>query len=135
MKNIIYLIALLLAAGCTTGAKSENETAGAFMNFQKPEENPILSADSSYTFLCPIKNELVQWQKADVFNPAAIVKDNKIHMLFRAEDNPEAILGGRTSRIGLATSEDGLHFEIHPTPRSEERRVGKECRSRWSPYH
>src|SRR3989449_10844961 len=22
-----------------------------------------------------------------------------------------------------------------PTPRSEERRVGKECRSRWSPYH
>ena len=22
-----------------------------------------------------------------------------------------------------------------PTVRSEERRVGKECRSRWSPYH
>src|SRR5436309_16075635 len=22
-----------------------------------------------------------------------------------------------------------------PRPRSEERRVGKECRSRWSPYH
>ena len=24
---------------------------------------------------------------------------------------------------------------ILATPRSEERRVGKECRSRWSPYH
>ena len=23
----------------------------------------------------------------------------------------------------------------HPLYRSEERRVGKECRSRWSPYH
>ena len=23
----------------------------------------------------------------------------------------------------------------HDFPRSEERRVGKECRSRWSPYH
>ena len=23
----------------------------------------------------------------------------------------------------------------HPSLRSEERRVGKECRSRWSPYH
>src|SRR3712207_9198248 len=23
----------------------------------------------------------------------------------------------------------------HEVPRSEERRVGKECRSRWSPYH
>ena len=25
--------------------------------------------------------------------------------------------------------------ELMPAPRSEERRVGKECRSRWSPYH
>src|SRR2546429_5132776 len=24
---------------------------------------------------------------------------------------------------------------VRPDPRSEERRVGKECRSRWSPYH
>src|SRR2546422_8184891 len=24
---------------------------------------------------------------------------------------------------------------MEPPPRSEERRVGKECRSRWSPYH
>ena len=24
---------------------------------------------------------------------------------------------------------------VTATPRSEERRVGKECRSRWSPYH
>ena len=26
-------------------------------------------------------------------------------------------------------------FELHYLERSEERRVGKECRSRWSPYH
>ena len=26
-------------------------------------------------------------------------------------------------------------FSINLNPRSEERRVGKECRSRWSPYH
>src|SRR5256886_14186661 len=25
--------------------------------------------------------------------------------------------------------------KVLATPRSEERRVGKECRSRWSPYH
>jgi len=116
MKKIIYLLTLLLTVGCTTGDKTKSESEAVFLNFKKPEENPIMSADSSYTFLCPVKNELVQWQKADVFNPAAIVKDNKIHMLFRAEDNPGAILGGRTSRIGLATSEDGLHFEIYPTP-------------------
>ena len=27
------------------------------------------------------------------------------------------------------------HDETLAKPRSEERRVGKECRSRWSPYH
>ena len=26
-------------------------------------------------------------------------------------------------------------FSVASTTRSEERRVGKECRSRWSPYH
>src|SRR5260370_37803706 len=28
-----------------------------------------------------------------------------------------------------------LALREEPRPRSEERRVGKECRSRWSPYH
>ena len=27
------------------------------------------------------------------------------------------------------------HGKSYTNPRSEERRVGKECRSRWSPYH
>ena len=26
-------------------------------------------------------------------------------------------------------------YGLEGEPRSEERRVGKECRSRWSPYH
>src|SRR5580658_2815218 len=34
-------------------------------------------------------------------------------------------------------AENGRHFDLilADPPRSEERRVGKECRSRWSPYH
>ena len=31
--------------------------------------------------------------------------------------------------------EKALHTLRVPCSRSEERRVGKECRSRWSPYH
>src|SRR3712207_7051960 len=34
--------------------------------------------------------------------------------------------------VGQAEDADGL---LRDTRRSEERRVGKECRSRWSPYH
>ena len=39
-------------------------------------------------------------------------------------------------RLTLAADEvfDGS-VELDETTRSEERRVGKECRSRWSPYH
>ena len=41
----------------------------------------------------------------------------------------------------LATSKDKKKYtpifekNLESTTRSEERRVGKECRSRWSPYH
>ena len=31
--------------------------------------------------------------------------------------------------------EDSIIYYTDPRSRSEERRVGKECRSRWSPYH
>lgn len=116
MKYIAIFLTVLLVTGCKPPDQSVDKAEDAFLNFKKPEQNPVLSADSSYTFLCPVRNEVVQWQKADVFNPAAIVKDQKIHVLFRAEDNPAAALGGRTSRIGLATSTDGFNFEIHPTP-------------------
>jgi predicted GH43/DUF377 family glycosyl hydrolase len=87
-----------------------------FTTLRKPVDKPIVQADSTFTFVCPIKGVSIQWQKADVFNPAAIVKDNRIYLLLRCEDNPSAILGGRTSRIGLAYSDDGIHFAKYPTP-------------------
>ena len=113
MKTLfILLLFFLFAASC-----SENNNVNINIDgFYKPKENPILKADSSFTFIDPITNQLVKWQRADVFNPAAIVKDNKIFMLYRSEDNPTAAIGGRTSRLGLAESEDGIHFKKYPTP-------------------
>ena len=40
----------------------------------------------------------------------------------------------RTTADVLVTTDTWGTF-THGTNRSEERRVGKECRSRWSPYH
>ena len=37
--------------------------------------------------------------------------------------------------IGTTPSKDLYKFFDREGNRSEERRVGKECRSRWSPYH
>lgn len=86
------------------------------LGFEKTDINPIMTADSSYVFVDPITDQEVQWQKADVFNPGAIVRNDTVFMLFRAEDNPDAILGGRTSRIGLAHSTDGIHFTKYAEP-------------------
>ena len=36
------------------------------------------------------------------------------------------------SKVGILLNKPGLALKVL---RSEERRVGKECRSRWSPYH
>ena len=44
--------------------------------------------------------------------------------------SPVAVTGEIENRAGVVT----LRFKTVFT-RSEERRVGKECRSRWSPYH
>ncbi|MEL6842109.1 MAG: glycoside hydrolase family 130 protein [Bacteroidota bacterium] len=71
--------------------------------------NPILAPRGITMFACPIRQQAVAWEVKDVFNPATIVRDDTVWMLYRAEDT----LGqhGGTSRIGLAYSADGLHFE------------------------
>ena len=37
--------------------------------------------------------------------------------------------------LGAALASEGRKVLLIDNDRSEERRVGKECRSRWSPYH
>src|SRR2546426_4741145 len=37
--------------------------------------------------------------------------------------------------LAAASAEKSVELEPNNSGRSEERRVGKECRSRWSPYH
>lgn len=112
IKRVLILWAMIIMLGCTSHPKVRWD----FRSFYKPAENPVLKADSSFTYVSPVTHKEIKWQKADVFNPAAIVRNNKIYLLFRSEDNPAAILGGRTSTIGLASSNDGLHFTKYPTP-------------------
>ncbi len=113
MKSLAYLIVLFIFP-CT--ASSQNVKLSVLSAFYKPVENPILKADSTLVFYDSLKHAYVKWQRADVFNPAAIVKDGRVYLFTRSEDNPAAILGGRTSRIGLAVSEDGINFKNFPTP-------------------
>ena len=123
MNNHIFLFLslALLSFSCKNDKKLLNKdlekpASSWLLGFQKTELNPIMQPDSTYTFLDPISKNEVRWQKADVFNPGAIVKNDTVFLLFRAEDNPDAILGERTSRIGLAFSTDGIHFSKYEKP-------------------
>ncbi len=51
------------------------------------------------------------WESKDVFNPTAWSDDSTVYMLYRAEDSTGIGEWNGTSRIGLATSTDGINFE------------------------
>lgn len=78
------------------------------------QADPCLIGSDEVTFFCPIRRDSVYWEAGDIFNPSAIVRDGKIFLLYRADDNVGRYNG--TSRIGLAWSEDGLKFTRHPEP-------------------
>lgn len=75
--------------------------------------NPVLGPCEDSSFACGLAGP-VAWEAKDVFNPAAAVRDGVVHLLYRAEDRVGRHLG--TSRIGLATSRDGVAFEREPAP-------------------
>ena len=105
-------VAIAFSANAQTAVTDNPLPDWAFGGFVRPEGvNPIISPDEASVFNCPMKGEEVKWEFADTFNPAAVVKGDKIYILYRAEDDPNAGIGGRTSRIGLAESSDGITID------------------------
>lgn len=103
MRSIPLLAIIFFLASC--------ETPWGFVHFEKQDAvNPILLPDSSYTFIDPVTQHEVHWQSKNVLNPTAIVKDGKVYLIYRAQDT------AMTSRLGMAISEDGIHFTKQPQP-------------------
>lgn len=121
---IAFVILLFTFGGC--GGKSKvadvdpnvnNLPEWAFGGFVRPEGvNPVIVPDATIKFFCPMRNDSVAWVESDAFNPAAAVKDGKIYVIFRAEDNSAIGIGKRTSRLGLAETTDGITMNIHRKP-------------------
>ena len=79
--------------------------------------DPILKPQPASVFQDPIQNKPVHWEALHTFNPAAVVRHGKVVVLYRAEDDSGAMaIGGHTSRLGMAESEDGIHFTRMPEP-------------------
>jgi hypothetical protein len=117
MKNIVITGLLLLVFwGCTKKKPQINSTSKtseswAFKNFEKVDSlNPILKPSLDLHFECPITKNQIFWESRNVLNPSAVVKGDTIFLFYRAQDSTGI------SRIGLAHSLDGLHFEKSNSP-------------------
>ncbi|WP_321471834.1 glycoside hydrolase family 130 protein [uncultured Paludibaculum sp.] len=91
---------------------------GQFGTFHRPDgANPVISPQKETTFQCPLRKALVHWESLHTFNPAAVVRNGKVYVIYRAEDDSgEMKIGMHTSRLGLAESTDGLHFTRRAEP-------------------
>jgi predicted GH43/DUF377 family glycosyl hydrolase len=96
----------------TDPALSEALPPWALGPFSAPTR--VLAERPAVTFTCPVTGEPVAWAAKDAFNPGAVVHEGRVCLLVRAEDAVGRYAG--VSRIGLATSSDGLHFELEPEP-------------------
>ena len=119
MRSSIIILIILCFFSCKNSSQDKNMVSKtenwALLPFVKSDEvNPILAPDSTTEFFCPVRKEKLKWEEKDVFNPAAIVRNDTVFLLYRAEDKIGKFAG--TSRIGLAWSTDGLHFTRHPSP-------------------
>ncbi len=111
LSKLVCLLILVSMVACTTDPKKEKVDGWSLQNFVKADSiNPILIPSGKENFICPVRKVQTSWNEKNVLNPAAVVKDGKVYLLFRAQDS------NMTSRLGLATSDDGLHFTKLPEP-------------------
>ncbi len=104
MKYILLVAAVYFTA-CTSAPEQTTANNWQLTGFVKADSiNPILSPSVKENFICPIQQQTVAWSEKNVLNPAAVVKDGKVYLLYRSQDS------AMTSRLGLAVSNDGLHF-------------------------
>jgi beta-1,2-mannosidase len=100
--------------GDSTSGSGADSPSWALLPFTKVDSaNPVLTPGKG-RFTEPILHREIEWEEKDVFNPATVVKDGKLYLLYRAQDRIGHPAG--TSRIGLASSTDGLHFTRAAAP-------------------
>ncbi|MEZ2348713.1 glycoside hydrolase family 130 protein [Terriglobus sp. RCC_193] len=112
-------VRLGLAAGVAVffGLGAAAVAQSPFGTWTRPVDQPVIRPVKDSTFADPITGKMVHWQALHTFNPAAIVRNGKVYVLYRAEDDSGSrMIGGHVSRLGLAVSNDGIHFQQMPEP-------------------
>jgi beta-1,2-mannosidase len=110
--SVAAIAVLMLAASASS---SQSWQLGPFV--RPASGNPVITPDKTAVFVDPILKAPVHWEALHTFNPAAIVRNGKVYVLYRAEDDSGTMqIGMHTSRLGLGVSEDGIYFKRLVTP-------------------
>ena len=81
-----YLFESNLLINCFKYEDAKDDWEMKFNKISDPMINPVLGPIEETSFRCPVRRKEVNWEAKDVFNPAAVVKDDKVYLLYRAED-------------------------------------------------
>lgn len=92
-KRVLFQSVVLLLA-----LKSPDRGSLPFGEWRRVSETPVIAPRGD------------GWESAGTFNPAVVIRDGKIVMLYRAQDK------AGTSRLGYAESTDGVHFTRRAEP-------------------
>ncbi|MFD1256901.1 glycoside hydrolase family 130 protein [Mucilaginibacter terrae] len=119
LTKLVVLATVLISADSAIGQTTQftDLPKWALGGFVRPKSvNPIITPNPASVFTDPMTNKAIAWEANDTFNPAAVIKEGKVVVLYRAEDKSGVRIGSRTSRIGYAESIDGIHFKRKGKP-------------------
>jgi predicted GH43/DUF377 family glycosyl hydrolase len=92
MVHLIRIKACIASITLLAALLAQDSANLPFGEWRRLSDSPIVSPQGT------------GWESAGTFNPAVILRNGKVVMLYRAQDK------GGTSRIGYAESIDGIHF-------------------------
>ena len=146
-KLIAFAAAMLALVSCGSNARIDGTVADAassevivkMLNSNRYEALDTVKTDASGHF--SYKLDVAEGQPEFVY---VFYKDRKIASLLLEAGDKVSVASDTLGRYSVEGSEESVKLaEVEKSyaaalmdfERSEERRVGKECRSRWSPYH
>src|SRR2546421_13035119 len=122
-------------------------TTGAYFENRNPAERddvigcfPRSGPEDVARAVASAQRGFAQWSRTPAPARGEVLHRVGDLLVRRKEDIARAMTRGMgkvmaEARGGVQEGVDTAHYAHTEGRRSEERRVGKECRSRWSPYH
>ena len=132
MKNVLKIGLVIWMVFASMGFAQDNN------NYYSQYWINGLAINPAYTGSRETLSLLVQYQKkwtgvegtptSQIFSAHAPMKKDRVALGLLVINQSYGIMKSTSASLNYA-------FRFRAGKRSEERRVGKECRSRWSPYH